>query len=103
MSAILFDLDGTLVDSLAGIHATAGAVLEERGHPSVERAVLQALVGAPLELIFGTLVPALVEAARIDYANRYRDLYWTVGAPQTPLFPGIADLLRDLSAAGAQL
>ena len=103
MTAVLFDLDGTLIDSLAGIHATASAVLHERGHVAPERAALQALVGAPLEAIFGTLVPALDELSRLAYANHYRDLYWTVGVPQTPLFPGVADLLSDLAAANVRL
>ena len=48
-------------------------------------------------------MPALAEPDCIDYANRYRDLYWTVGVPQTPLFPGVAHLLDDLSAAGLKL
>ena len=101
--AVLFDLDGTLVDSLVGIHATASAVLAERAHPLPALPALRALVGAPLEQIFGTLVAGLDDAGMVAYANRYRDLYWTVGVPQTPLFLGIAELLEDLRGAGLEL
>ncbi|HET7770073.1 MAG TPA: HAD family hydrolase, partial [Chloroflexota bacterium] len=103
MSAILFDLDGTLIDSLVGIHATASAVLADRGHPTPDRSALQALVGAPLESIFATLVPALDAAASLTYANHYREMYWSVGVPHTPLFPGISDLLTELASLGAGL
>ena len=103
MKAALFDLDGTVIDSLAGIHATASAVLRERGHAALERAALQALVGAPLESIFATLVPALDDGGCVTYANHYRELYWTVGVPQTPLFPGVAQLLSSLGPADVGL
>ena len=103
MKAVLFDLDGTLIDSLAGIHATASAVLRERGDAAPERDALQALVGAPLESIFGTLVPALDDAGCVAYANHYRDLYWTVGVPQTPLFPGVGELPSDPGSSGVGL
>jgi phosphoglycolate phosphatase len=101
--AVLFDLDGTLVDSLQGIHATVCAVLEARGHEPVDLETLRAQVGAPLEVIFGTLVPALDEAGRFAYAEHYRDLYWTTGVPRTPAFPGIEALLGELADAGVAL
>lgn len=101
--AVLFDLDGTLVDSLKGIHATVCAVLDARGHDAIEVEALRGHIGAPLEAIFGSLVPSLDEVGRVDYANHYRDLYWTTGVPRTPLFPGIAALVGELAAAGAAL
>jgi phosphoglycolate phosphatase len=103
VSAVLFDLDGTLVDSLHGIHATACAVLTERGHSPCDVTTLRTLVGAPLELIFGTLLPSLGPEECLAYAEHYRALYWTVGIPHTPLFPGIRDVLDTLREADPRL
>ncbi len=103
ITAVLFDLDGTLVDSLQGIGATVDAVLETLGRPPCDKAVLRRLVGAPLEAIFGALLPAATTAECIAYADAYRELYWTTGVPHTPLFPGIRDVLDACRAAGLML
>jgi phosphoglycolate phosphatase len=91
--AVLFDLDGTLVDSFPGIAATIDATLAEASIPPADHAAIRRLVGAPLESIFGALVPALNEAACLELANRYRALYWSTGVPHTPLFPGMREVL----------
>lgn len=100
LRAILFDLDGTLVDSLQGIAATVDAVLEQRSLPPPDRTQLRSLVGAPLESIFGTLISDLDTVGRAALADAYRTLYWTTGVPHTPLFPGIPALLAECVRAG---
>lgn len=61
--AVLFDLDGTLVDSFPGIAATVDAVLAQLGRPSCDRAELRGMIGAPLEAIFRTLLGLAPAAA----------------------------------------
>src|SRR6266542_5566864 len=57
--AVLFDLDGTLVDSFQGIAATIDAVLVGLAYPTCDRTRLRGLIGAPLETIFRTVLPAV--------------------------------------------
>jgi phosphoglycolate phosphatase len=101
--AVLFDLDGTLIDSFQGIAATMEAVMAEANLPPPDRTLLQGLIGAPLEAVFATLVPGATPETYARYAASYRDQYWTVGVPCTPLFAGVRDVLQACRDAGQRL
>lgn len=53
--AILWDLDGTLVDGAAAIHDSFEHALRERGHPPVPREKVASRIGMPLRLMFRDL------------------------------------------------
>jgi phosphoglycolate phosphatase len=96
----VFDLDGTLLDSAADIHASVGHALAAGGHASPPLASLRRLVGRPLEEVFAHFAPtgdpALLSAA-------YRAHFLTAGHGATRPFPGALGLLTDLRAAGWSL
>jgi HAD superfamily hydrolase (TIGR01509 family) len=54
--AILWDLDGTLVDGAAAIHDAFEHAVQERGHAAVPRAQVAARIGLPLRLMFRDLL-----------------------------------------------
>jgi phosphoglycolate phosphatase len=56
LQAALFDLDGTLVDSLPGIAFSVDAAIAESGLP-VRRTDLRPLIGPPIREIFRQLLP----------------------------------------------
>lgn len=100
---LLFDLDGTLVDSLPAISVSVNRTLEELGVPVPDRGRLGALVGAPLAEVFrGVLGPAhagLVEPA----VARYRVLFDEIGMPHIKPFPEIDGALARFRSAGHTL
>lgn len=53
--AILWDLDGTLVDGAAAIHDSFEHALRARGLPPVDRALVASRIGLPLRLMFRDL------------------------------------------------
>lgn len=96
--AVLFDLDGTLLDANQSIRQTMNHVLAEKGQPTFTKAELDALIGHPLREILATKVK---DASLIEpMALRYREVYGESGWVTVELFPGLEDLLRHLRAAG---
>jgi phosphoglycolate phosphatase len=102
-SAVLFDLDGTLVDSFLGIAATVDAVLAGRGAAPCDRATLRGLIGAPLEVIFAALVPGLPPEGAGEHVAEYLRRFPDLGVPASPLFAGILPALDACRAAGLRL
>jgi len=97
---LLFDLDGTLIDSREGVVHCFLYGLTEAG---VEAPAIEALtqyVGPPLAESFAALIPnsdpRLVEVAIAAYRRRFEQ----VGIFENKLYPGMKDTLEKLSALG---
>ena len=96
VSAIFFDLDGTLVDSSIGIHNAFTHTFKELGMPSPDAKTIRGFMGPPLESSFATCLPKelISEAVQI-----YRSYYKAKGIHEAQLFPQIVDLLEKLSSS----
>jgi phosphoglycolate phosphatase len=94
-----FDLDMTLVDSRPGIQATIDALARESGEPALtDPRLLDALLRRNLDLEFAERLQA--DRAPV-LADRFRELYVTIGVPGTDPLPGAADALAVVRAGGA--
>ena len=97
---VLFDLDGTLIESAPGIFACARAVMQEMGLPPMTDAELRPMVGPPLAVCFSDVIG--VPKDRVQEAvDRYHLLAKTVGLDAIHPYPGIPALLTQLKANGA--
>ena len=94
ITAIFFDLDGTLVDSSIGIHNAFTHTFKELGVPSPDARTIRGFMGPPLESSFATCLPKelISEAVQI-----YRSYYKEKGIHEAHLFPQIVELLQELS------
>ena len=101
MKQILFDLDGTLTDSGEGIMHCTELTLAHYGLPIPPRSEMRSMVGPPLRdsfLRFG------IPEAEIDNAVAfYRKHYLAVGQYENQPYPGIRQLLHNLTAEGNRL
>jgi phosphoglycolate phosphatase len=99
---ILFDFDGTLVDTAPGIVRTATRVLAEYGMTPEEIGDESRLMGPPFpygyELVYG-----LPHDDAVAVTARYRELYKSMGPEDYPLFPGVPEMLSGLKEAGFKL
>ncbi len=98
--AILFDFDGTLIDSYPAIAASVNFIRQQRGAPPLSVAEVKQHVGRGPDYLLGHTVPGY-EAA-IDIA-RYREHHPTVMFDATVLLPDAAEALATLHAAGKRL
>lgn len=93
--AILFDLDGTLLDSVPIILKTASDVCRAMGLPYKEN-ILRDMIGIPLKV----QAPVCAGERAEEWITLYRQVYQKY-QDQTPLlFPGTLDMLDALDAQG---
>lgn len=100
---IVFDLDGTLIDSAADIADVLNAMLDKRGNPPVAVDIVKPLVslGARdiLARVFGPQDPAENDRLMTEFQSTYR------AQPPDPsrLFPGVLPMLETLRGEGYAL
>ncbi len=102
---VVFDLDGTLLDTLDEISAAANTVLERRGWPTHDREDYRYFIGDGV----GKLVDRIVPEGHRDAAS-VRELVAEVGAEYhrranelTQVYEGITELLTALRERGIRL
>jgi phosphoglycolate phosphatase len=99
---VLFDLDGTLVDSSPGIHSSVRHAAAELGLPAPTAAQLRGMVGPPLQdgfaLVLGVPVADVTRAVAA-----YRAHYAGGALLEATVHRGVPELLTALRAAGAIL
>jgi len=101
MPTLIFDLDGTLTDSKPGILGCLRDVLKARAIP--DGGPLERFIGPPVEQWVEELMPDGSEAERAALAGDYRACYDRVGWSNNAIFPGVAEMLAELEAAGCAL
>jgi len=98
---ILFDFDGTLMDTWPGIAATLRASLRTLDIPIHEDAITRTLVGIPLLKVFEELLGN--DTVRADLAARkYRELFPVVGKSGARPYKGVVRLLDELTTKGRE-
>ena len=101
-SCILFDLDGTIVDSAPGITKTLAYTFAELGLPIPSPAELVAFVGPPI-------IESFVQRAgfTVDEAHHaltiYRPRYLSTGVFDATVYPGIRETLTLIHSHGIPL
>ena len=103
IKAFIFDLDGTIVNSMEGIITTVLEYLFEKEQQQFSREKIEELFGTPLEKLFKILIPRLTEEETMLYLKEIRAKYAENHTEITPLFPEVKALLEELHAKGYKM
>lgn len=90
---ILFDLDGTLIDSTDAILNSFQGALKALGLTSKNNEEIKNLIGYPLEQMFRMLYPDKVNLSK-EFVLAYREIYAQIYLEQTTLLPKAKEALE---------
>jgi HAD superfamily hydrolase (TIGR01509 family) len=100
LRAVLWDLDGTLTDSVRLVVETMNWVIAAHGGPLLPYEKVGELTGLPLDAMFRLVWPEIGAADVERYRVEYRTRYDAEAIPATRLYRGARTTLRDFHAAG---
>ncbi len=100
--AAIFDLDGTLIDSLKDLHLTMSKVLELGGYPGIDLETVRHLIGnGAREFVRLSLPEGARDEENVDKNLRiYREIYDEIGSENTRPYDGIEEVLDALFKEG---
>lgn len=105
--AVVFDLDGTLVDSVPDIAAALNAALAQVGHPSLSRGDIAGMMGHGSEALVARALAAVAGQAGAkdvaDVLSRYLVAYDAAPCVLTRLYPGAEGVLNELAGRKVKL
>jgi phosphoglycolate phosphatase len=99
---LVFDLDGTLVDTVPDLHAALNEMLRERGHQPLSPQQVKPMIGDGVP----TLVARALAASAGDPAEaalalpRFLEIYEANAARLSRAYPGVPETLRALRRRG---
>ena len=94
---LVFDWDGTLMDSEARIVDSMRAALQDSGLWPRTREQIRNIIGLGLREAVRALIPEAPEAAQQRVVERYRHHYLGAEAIPSPLFSGAAEVVTRLA------
>jgi phosphoglycolate phosphatase len=104
---VVFDLDGTLIDSAADIRRALNLTLAAEGLPGIELDAVRLMIGRGPEVLLRRALGHLKEpseSARVERLTAaFRHHYTEQGHDQTVLLPGATECLQSLTAARISL
>jgi phosphoglycolate phosphatase len=105
MLALLFDLDGTLIDSLEDLADAVNAMLIEHGHPTRPLSLFPQYIGEGVRILVERALPegsrgdAEIDACMADYQKHYESRWHNKTKP----YAGMVETLAGLKSRGAKV
>ena len=103
-TALIFDLDGTLVDSLPDLHSALNEMLHARGRRELKSDEVRQMIGDGSRALVERALAATGEVAEFDAAHhRFLQIYEAAPTRLSRLYAGVEETLRALRDSGSRL
>ncbi|MBO5069747.1 MAG: HAD hydrolase-like protein [Roseburia sp.] len=99
MKSILWDLDGTIINSEEGITKCVQYALKAKDIDEPDLKKLQCFIGPPLDAMFCEKYGMTMDEAR-ESVQKYRERYNTLGIMECCLYDGVKETIIRLKEAG---
>ncbi|MDP9121125.1 MAG: HAD-IA family hydrolase [Acidobacteriota bacterium] len=97
---LVFDWDGTLMDSVASILACTQAAIRDTGLGNMPDERIRHTIGLGMREAIETLYPGCGEVRFHQIIDRYRDHWYSTYRDRPVLFPGVSEMLARLLSRG---
>lgn len=100
---VIFDLDGTLLNTLDDLASAANAALAEAGFPPRTTEEIRAFIGNGVARLIGRAVPeGTDDSVKAAILRRFKAIYIENVNIKTVPYPGILTMLRELNRLGVR-
>jgi phosphoglycolate phosphatase len=102
---LIFDLDGTLIDSAPDLHAALNRLMETQGRRMLDLSEVIPMIGDGVPMLVRRALEATggVPDDYDDILKRYHAIYGSAVADLTEIYPGVAETLEALQRAGHRM
>ena len=102
---VIFDLDGTLLDTIADLAESANYALKQLGYPTHDVEAIRTFVGNGINKLLERALPTHEQTAEnvMRMRSHFVPYYDVHNADLSAPYPGIVHLLENLQAKGIQL
>lgn len=105
IKGVLFDLDGTLLNTLPDLAFISNITMKEAGYPTHTEEEVRWFVGNGVEVLFRKSLPEGLELSREEFDTLFAKMranYLKYQNRLTELYDGIEEMLRDLKEMGVK-
>lgn len=104
VKGVVFDMDGTLLNTLPDLTALTNAVLSDLGYPTHTEEAIRGFIGDGVRALMMRAMPDSAsddekEAALAEWKSRYQEF----GRRKTVPYPNIIEMLEGLKSKGVKL
>lgn len=100
IKVVIFDWDGTLIDSVEHIAESLHQAATDLGYPELEREAYRDIIGLGMIEALHKLYPGISHEEMTQIREGYADYFFAKATTPQNVFAGMADVITDLRAAG---